>query len=139
MKKITVDTMDDKSAKNSITVEKKNRNRLHFHSVYRFLFLFYILFIHIGQFCALIRCDQTVNYFIQVSIQNRIQFMKCQLDPVICHTSLREVVSSDLLRTISCSNLASSRLSFCGLLFFQFQLIQFGTEQTECFFFILQL
>ena len=49
--------------------------------------------------------------------------MKRKLDSVIGHTSLWEVVSTDLLRTVSGTDLASSCLSLCRMLLLQFQFI----------------
>ena len=76
------------------------------------LLLLYCL-IHRCQLCCLVCCDQAVNDFIQISVHNAVQLMKRKLDSVIGHTSLWEVVSTDLLRTVSCTDLASSCLSLC--------------------------
>ena len=102
------------------------------------LLLLYCL-IHRCQLCCLVCCDQAVNDFIQISVHNAVQLMKRKLDSVIGHTSLWEVVSTDLLRTVSCTDLASSCLSLCRMLLLQFQVILFGTQKTKCLFLVLQL
>ena len=81
----------------------------------------------------------SVDHFIQITIQNAIQFMKCQLDSMICYSSLWKIISSDLLRTISCTNLTSSLCCLRSLFLLKLQVIQFGTKQSECLLFILQL
>ena len=48
--------------------------------------------------------------------ENCIQTVQCQFDPVICHTSLWEIVGTDLLGTVSGTDLASSCLSLCIML-----------------------
>ena len=75
--------------------------------------------------------------FIQISSKNSVQTVKCQLDPMVCHTSLREIVSTDLFGTISCSDLASSGFRLRIMLFGQFHLIQTGTKHFQCLIFIL--
>ena len=79
--------------------------------------------IHRCQLRCLVCCDQAVNDFIQISVHNAVQLMKRKLDSVIGHTSLWEVVSTDLLRTVSGTDLASSCLSLCRMLLLQFQFI----------------
>ena len=83
-----------------------------------------LLFLQIAQFRCLVCCDQAVDDFIQISIQNVIQSVKCKFDTVIGYTSLWKIVGSDLLGTITCTDLASSRLCLCVMLFGQFHLIQ---------------
>ena len=65
--------------------------------------------------------------------------MKRKLDSVIGHTSLWEVVSTDLLGTVSGSNLAASLLRLCILLLLQFEIIQLGAQQCQRFLLVLDL
>lgn len=71
--------------------------------------------------------------------KNSVQTVKCQLNPMVCHTSLREIVSADFFGAISCSDLASSGFRLRIMLFGQFHLIQTGTKHFQCLIFILEL
>ena len=57
----------------------------------------------------------------------------------IRHTSLREIISTDLLGTVSGSDLAASFLRLCILLLLQFEIIQLGTQQCKRFLLVLDL
>ena len=65
--------------------------------------------------------------------------MQSQLDPVVCHAPLREVISADLFRAVSCPDLAPSRLRLRRLLFLKFKVIQLGAQQAERFLLVLKL
>ena len=52
---------------------------------------------------------------------------------------IREIVSTDLFGTISCSDLASSGFRLRIMLFGQFHLIQTGTKHFQCLIFILNV
>ena len=65
--------------------------------------------------------------------------MKGKLDPVVCYTSLREVIGTDLFGAVTCTDLASTSLSFCIVLFCKLHFIKTGTKYTECLVLILKL
>ena len=54
--------------------------------------------------------------------------MQGQLDPMVRHTTLGEIVGPDLLGTVSGSDLALSFLSFCIVTFCQLHLVETGTK-----------
>ena len=58
---------------------------------------------------------------------------------MLCHTSLGEVVGTDLLGTVSGTDLALSGLCLCVVLFCQLHLIQTGTQDFQGFILIFQL
>ena len=53
--------------------------------------------LHLRQFRCLVCCDQTVNNLLNVAVHDGIQFIQSQFDTVIGHTTLWEVVGTDLL------------------------------------------
>ena len=65
--------------------------------------------------------------------------MQGQLDPMVRHTTLGEIVGPDLLGTVSGSDLAASFLRLCILLLLQFEIIQLGTQQCKRFLLVLDL
>ncbi len=58
---------------------------------------------------------------------------------MIRDTSLREVIGTDLLGTVSGTDLAAAFCCLCILLFLQLQIIQLGTKEAEGLLFVLQL
>ena len=58
---------------------------------------------------------------------------------MLCTTALWEVVGSDLLRSVSCTNLVLAKGCFFRMLLLYFNFKKFGTQQSEGFFFVLQL
>ena len=63
------------------------------------------ILIHLRQLRCLVCCDTCVNDLLDISVHDLIEFVQCKIDSVIRHTSLWEVVGTDLLRTVSCSDL----------------------------------
>ena len=53
----------------------------------------------------LINCDNILNQFIQIPIQNLFQPVGCQLDPVIRDSRLGKIVGSNLFTSVSCPHL----------------------------------
>src|SRR5699024_10553745 len=98
-----------------------------------------ILILHLCQLGSLICCDQAVDDLVQVAVQYAVQLVEGQFDTVISNPSLREVISTDLLGTVSCSDLAPSCFRLRCLLLLKFQIVKLGTEQPECLLLILQL
>ena len=80
---------------------------------------FFLDFIHLRKLRCLIRCDQTVDNLIQITVHNRINLIQRQLDSVVGHTALWEVVGTDLLGTVSGTDLAAAFFCFGILAFFQ--------------------
>ena len=58
---------------------------------------------------------------------------------MVGHTSLREVVGSDLLRAVAGSNLASSHLRLCVVPLLLLNVIQLGAQECECLRLVLDL
>ena len=70
------------------------------------------ILIHLRQLRCLVCCDTCVNDLLDISVHDLIEFVQCKIDSVIRHTSLWEVVGTDLLRTVSCSDLTLTKLCF---------------------------
>ena len=83
--------------------------------------------------------DQAVDQLLEIAVHDGIDLIECQLDPVVCHTSLREVVGTDLLGAVTGTDLAAALCCLRVLLLLQLQIIQLGTQEAECLFFVLQL
>ena len=67
---------------------------------------------------------ESFNDFIKVPVQNAVNSMRRQMDPVVCDTALTEIIGPDLLRTVSRSDLASPEVRtflMCGA---PFQIIE---------------
>ena len=73
---------------------------------------FYAFLIHLRQLRCLVCCDAGVDDLLDISVHDLIQLVQGQIDSVIRHASLWEVVGTDLLRTVSGTDLASSGLCF---------------------------
>ena len=75
------------------------------------------ILIHLRQLRCLVCCDTCVNDLLDISVHDLIEFVQCKIDSVIRHTSLREVVRTDLLGAVSRSDLALSKLGHLIVLF----------------------
>ena len=76
------------------------------------------------QALRLINCDDILNQFIQIPVQNLFQPVGRQLDPVIRDSRLRKIVGTYLFASIPCPHLTLSVRAHRFLLFSQFNLIQ---------------
>ena len=60
-----------------------------------------------GQKFSLIFCDQGIDYVIKRFAHNHlVELVQCQIDSVIRHPSLREIIGANALRPVSGANLA---------------------------------
>ena len=48
---------------------------------------------------------QGLDDVLDVPIENRLQFMEAQIEPVIGHTGLRKIISHDFLTPLACAHL----------------------------------
>ena len=67
---------------------------------------------HFCQFGCLVCRDAGIDDFLDIAVHNLVQLIQRQTDSVVGYTSLWEVVSTNLFRTVTCTNLASSRICF---------------------------
>ena len=82
---------------------------------YIYLYSFLDILVHLCKFLCLVGCDTGIDDLLDVSVHDLVQLIESQVDPVVGHTSLWEVIGTDLLGTISRTDLASSFLRFCIL------------------------
>ena len=75
--------------------------RLYNRSVYSLL----------SQFAGLIRSYKGIDKLIDISVHYLINLVQSEVDPVVCYSSLMEIVGPYLLGSVSGANLASSKLS----------------------------
>ena len=73
---------------------------------------FFLVVIHLCKFCCLVSCDTSINDILDVSVHDLVEFIECKTDTVICYSSLWEVLSTNLFRTVTCTNLAMAHLCF---------------------------
>ena len=73
--------------------------------------------------CLICR-DEGIDDIIHIPVQKRIQFIERALDPVIRHTSLREVVGADLLRPVSCTDLTAAQIRLFVMAALHLQIIE---------------
>ena len=76
-----------------------------------------LVFVHLRKLRRLVRRDTCIDDLLDVSVHDLIQFVQGKIDSVIRHTSLREVVRTDLLGAVSRSDLALSKLGHLIVLF----------------------
>ena len=72
-----------------------------------------LVFVHLRKLRRLVRRDTCIDDLLDVSVHDLIQFVQGKIDSVIRHTSLREVVGTDLLGTVTGTDLAAAHLSLC--------------------------
>ena len=101
--------------------------------------IFQLFIVHFRQLSRLVCSRKTVYDFFQITVQHTVQTMQCQFDPVICHTSLGEIIGSDLLRAVPGTHLASSGFCLLVVALLQLHLIQSGTKHLKRFVFVLEL
>ena len=73
--------------------------------------LHFLVLIHLRELSSLVRRDTCIDDLLDVSVHDLIQFVQGKIDSVIRHTSLREVVGTDLLGTVTGTDLAAAHLS----------------------------
>ncbi len=98
-----------------------------------------LILIHFGEFCRLVRRYAAVNDLLKIAIHDLFQLLERQIDPVICHTPLREIVRADLLGTVARPHLASSGFRLRVMRFLHLQIIQFCAQHLQRLIFIFQL
>jgi len=108
-------------------------------SLYLLLFTDTSLSIHLRQLCALVRGDQAVDDLVQIPAQNGIQLVQSQLDPVVCHPALGEIIGADLLGTVPGPHLALPGFRLRVMLLRQLQLLESGPKHLQCLVLILKL
>ena len=70
----------------------------------------FLVLAHLRKLRRLVSRDQAVDQLLEITVHDRIDLIECQLDPVVSHTSLREVVGTDLLGTVAGTDLAAALL-----------------------------
>ena len=76
-----------------------------------------------AQIVATGACEKVMNeeagidYLFDITVHNFIKLVKGKADTMVCNAALREVVGSDLLRTVSRTNLTLTKLSLCIVCF----------------------
>ena len=88
---------------------------------------------------SLILCSQTVNDFIKIAVQYAVNLMQSQMDSVIGHSALTEIISSDFFRAVTGADLAPSKIRSLVVFFLLLQIIQSGAKDFQGFCPILQL
>ena len=85
--------------------------------------LHFLVLIHLRKLRRLVRRDTGIDDLLDVSVHDLIQLVQGQIDSVIRHTSLWEVVGTDLLGTVSGTDLAAAhlRLRIMALLLLQYR------------------
>jgi len=73
--------------------------------------LHFLVLIHLRKLRRLVRRDTCIDDLLDVSVHDLIQLVQGKIDSVIRHTSLREVVGTDLLGTVTGTDLAAAHLS----------------------------
>ena len=53
------------------------------------------------QLLRLVCRDQRINEFIEIAVHDLVDPVQCQLDPMVRHPSLREIVGPDLFTPVS--------------------------------------
>ncbi len=61
---------------------------------------------HLQQLRCLIGGDAGVDDFLDIAVHDLIQLVNRQIDPVVGHTALREIVGPDFFRAVAGSHLA---------------------------------
>ena len=75
--------------------------------------LHFLVLIHLRKLRRLVRRDTCIDDLLDVSVHDLIQLVQGKIDSVIRHTSLWEVVGTDLLGTVTGTDLAAAHLSLC--------------------------
>ena len=88
---------------------------------------------------SLILRSQTVNDFIKIAVQYAVNFMQSQMDSVVGHSALTEIISSDFFRAVTGADLAPSKIRSLVVFFLLLQIIQSGAKDFQGFCPILQL
>ena len=76
----------------------------------RKVFFYLLVLAHLRKLRRLVSRDQAVNQLLEIAVHDCVDLIECQLDPVVGHTSLREVVGTDLLGTVAGTDLAAALL-----------------------------
>ena len=58
-------------------------------------------------------CNTCINDFLDIPVHDLVQLVQGQVDTVVGHTTLREIVGTDLLGTVPGTDLASSGFCLC--------------------------
>ena len=98
-----------------------------------------LISIHRRQLFRLIRRDTSVDDLLDIPVHDLVQLVERQIDAVVCHTPLREIVGADLLGAVSGSDLAAALRGLRVLLLLQLQVIEFRAQKRKCLFLILKL
>ena len=83
------------------------------------------LFVHFRQLRCLVGCDAGINNLLNIAVHNLIKLVQCQINTMIRYTSLGEVIGTDLLGTVSGTDLASSGLCLCVVGFLALDIVKF--------------
>ena len=84
-----------------------------------------LVFVHLCEFRRLIGCDAGINNLLDITIHDLIQLIQSQIDTMVGHAALWEVVGTDLLGTVSGTDLASSGLCLCVVGFLTLNVVKF--------------
>lgn len=95
--------------------------------------------IHLQQLSRLVCRYTGINNLLNVTVHNLIKLIKRKIDSVVRHSSLREVVGTDLLRSVTRSDLTSSKVCLSVMSLLKLHVIQLGTKQGKSLVLILKL
>src|SRR5688572_7354786 len=92
-----------------------------------------------GECLTLFLGAQRLGELPHLAVENLVEPVERQLDPMIRHTALREVVRPDFLRALSRPDLRAARGGELSLLLLALELVQPGAKDTHRLHAILQL
>ena len=102
------------------------------------LFVLSVL-VHLRQFRRLVGGDARVNNLLDISVHHLVKLIDCQVDAVVCHAPLREIVRPDLLGAVARPNLAPAHLRLRVVALLLLDVIQLCPQQGKRLCLILQL
>ena len=92
-------------------------------ALYQLLLLFLI---HLSQLGCLVGCDAGVDDLFDISVHDLVSLIQGQTDTMVGDTTLGEVVGTDLLRTVSGTDLTAAHLCFRIVSLLLLDVIQLG-------------
>ena len=99
----------------------------------------FLCFLQFQQFRRLVRRGERVDDLVEIAVHHLVDAVQRQFDPVLGHTSLREVVGTDLLGAVARSDLAAALRRLLTRFLLQFEFVQFRTQNAHRLISVLQL
>ena len=97
------------------------------------------LILKAAQLRRLVGCNAGVHNLLDVPVHHFVQLIQRQVNPVVRHAALGEIISPDFLRAVPCANLAAPCFGFRVMLLLALYVVELRPEQGESLILILEL